>query len=243
MKVLITGASSGIGYAIAKKLHKEYSLIVHASKEANLEEIWSIISGSGKHAKLIADFSNGKEIVGFCKQLQKTHSDSLYAIVNNAGVSVDKSIIYQPERDIDFMLNVNLKAPIMISKTAMKIFNLRQTGVIINVGSILAETGNAFQSVYSATKSALVSFSKSLAKEAAELNENHKIRVLSLSPGIIDTELSERIPDEAIKKYIKLTPSRRLGKADEVAETVAFLLSDKAEFINGTDIKINGGII
>ena len=243
MKVLITGAGSGIGYAIAKKLHKKFDLIVHASKKENLDKTWTLIEGSGEHERLIADLSNPKEVNLFCKQLKQKYNDSLHAVVNNAGVSLDKSIIYQPEKEIDHMLNINLKAPIMICKAAMKIFTRKQTGIIINISSTVAETGNAFQAVYSATKSAIITFSKSLAREVAELNKNHNIRVLSVSPGIIDTEILKSIPEEILNKYIELTPSRRLGKAEEVAETIAFLLSDKAEFINGTDLKINGGII
>ncbi len=243
MKVLITGASRGIGYEIAKKLSDRYSLILHASKRENLAGIINEIEGNVHHFKLCADFSYPDQINSFCKELKQKHGDELYAVINNAGISIDKSIIYQPERDIDSMININLKAPIMICKAALKIFNVKQKGVIINISSSVAETGNAFQAIYSSTKAALISFSKSLAKEAAELNKNHQIRVLSVSPGIINTDLTDNIPEKIMKKYIESTPSRRFGKAGEVADLIDFLLSDKARYINGTDIKINGGII
>ncbi|HTM99285.1 MAG TPA: SDR family oxidoreductase, partial [Pedobacter sp.] len=156
-KVLITGASRGIGLAIANKLANQYELILHATNEQSFTRPIpnsSIIS---------ADFSDPEQVTAFCKRLKKEHGDELYAIINNAGVTLDNSIIFQSEKDIDKMLNVNLKAPIMICKTAMKIFNVRKKGVIINVGSVIGETGNAFQSIYAATKAGLVAFSKSLA--------------------------------------------------------------------------------
>jgi 3-oxoacyl-[acyl-carrier protein] reductase len=236
-KVLITGASKGLGLAISRKLSAEYTLILHASKK---ESFTSVEPGS--HI-LCADFSDNDQLTEFCKQLKKDHSDSLYAVINNAGVTFDKSLIYQPEREIEAMLNINLKAPIMICKTAMKIFSLNKRGVIINISSVVGETGNAFQSVYAATKAGLVALSKSLAQEAAALNNEHQIRVLSVSPGFIETDMTATIPESEKEKYLGMIPSKRFGKADEIAETVAFLLSDKASYINGTNIHVNGGLI
>jgi 3-oxoacyl-[acyl-carrier protein] reductase len=141
------------------------------------------------------------------------------------------------------MLNVNLRAPIMISKTAMKIFGLLNRGVIINISSVVGESGNAFQSVYAATKAGLVALSRSLAQEAAALNESHHIRVLSVSPGFIETDMTAIIPEKIKEKYLNLIPSKRFGNVDDVADTIAFLLSDKASYINGTNIHINGGLI
>ena len=235
-KVLITGAGRGLGLAISKKLSEEYTLILHASKEGNLQFI-----GEGNYA-LYADFSDPAQVSDFCKQLKKEHGDSLYAVINNAGVTLDKSLIFQPEHEIDRMLNVNLKAPIMICKTAMKIFTLNKCGVIINISSCVGQTGNAFQSVYAATKAGLVALSKSLAQEAAALNEEHQIRVLSVSPGFIETDMTDAIPQAEKDKYLQLIPSKRFGKAEDIAETISFLLSDKASYINSTNIQIDGGM-
>src|SRR5215469_10235996 len=158
-KVLITGASKGLGLAISKKLSADYTLILHASKPESFTHI-----EPGSHL-LCADFSDNDQVAEFCKQLKKEHGDGLYAVINNAGVTFDKPLNFQPEREIDAMLNVNLRAPIMIAKTAMKIFALSQKGVIINISSVVAEKGNAFQSVYAAAKAGLVALSKSLAQE------------------------------------------------------------------------------
>lgn len=235
-KVLITGASKGLGLAMAKKLNNDYCLILHASKTENITEYLE-----GNHV-LAADLSNSEELKDFCKQLKAQHGDDLYAVINNAGMSLDKPLTFQPEKDIDTMIAVNLKAPIMISKTVAKIFGLRGKGVIINVSSCVAETGNAFQSVYAATKAGLIAFSKSLAKEVGVLYDKHQIRILSISPGFIQTPMTDAIPETEKEKYLKMIPTQRFGNADEIAETVAFLISEKASYINGSNIDINGGL-
>ena len=236
-KILITGASRGLGLAIAKKLSADYALILHASSKD------SFIETIPDSEVLCADFSDSDQVANFCKQLKKLHGDSLYGVINNAGVTFDKPLNYQPDKEIDAMLNVNLRAPIMICKTAMKIFGLNQSGVIINISSVVGETGNAFQSVYAATKAGLASLSRSLAQEAAALNQEHTIRVLSVSPGFIQTDMTDSIPEAIKDKYLNMIPAKRFGKVDDVAEAVAFLVSDKASYINGTNIHINGGLI
>ena len=235
-KVLITGASKGLGLAISKKLSGEYTLILHASKKESFTHI-----EPGSHI-LCADLSDNEQVAGFCKQLKKEHGDTLYGIINNAGVTYDKPLNFQPEREIDAMLNVNLRAPIMICKTAMKIFGLSKTGVIINISSVVAERGNAFQSVYAAAKAGLIALSKSLAQEAAALNDTHNIRVLSVSPGFIETDMTAGLPEAVKEKYFNQIPAKRFGNVDDIADAVAFLLSEKASYINGTNIHIDGGL-
>ena len=236
-KVLITGASKGLGFAISKKLAADYELILHASKEESFTE-----KIPGSHI-LCADFADSDQLAAFCKKLKKEHGDSLFAVINNAGVTYDKPLNFQPEREIDAMLNVNLRAPIMICKTAMKIFGLLNRGVIINISSVVGESGNAFQSVYAASKAGLVALSRSLAQEAAALNDSHNIRVLSVSPGFVETDMTAGIPDTIKDKYLNMIPAKRFGKVDDIANTIEFLLSDKASYINGTNIHINGGLI
>ncbi|MFI5139132.1 MAG: SDR family oxidoreductase [Sphingobacteriales bacterium] len=235
-KVLITGASKGLGLAISKKLSGEYALILHATKK---ESFTHIEPGS---EILCADFSDPDQLTSFCKTLKKEHGDSLYAVINNAGLTYDKPLNFQPDREIDAMLNVNLRAPIMICKTAMKISGLNNSGVLINISSVVGESGNAFQSVYAATKAGLTALSRSLAQEAAALNSNN-IRVLSVSPGFIETDMTATIPQTIKDKYLNMIPAKRFGKVDDIAETIAFLLSDKASYINGTNIHINGGLL
>lgn len=221
---------------MARKLDPDYCLILHASKDENISEL------KEGNFVLAANLGNPEELKEFCKRLKSEHGDELYAVINNAGVSFDKPLAFQPEKDIDTMMMVNLKAPIMISKTAFKIFGLKNKGVIINVSSCVAETGNAFQSIYAATKAGLIAFSKSLAKEAAALYHDHQIRVLSISPGFIETPMTDAIPQAEKDKYLKMIPAQRFGKAEEIADTIAFLLSDNASYINGSNIEVNGGL-
>jgi 3-oxoacyl-[acyl-carrier protein] reductase len=141
------------------------------------------------------------------------------------------------------MLHVNLKAPIMICKAVLKQFLLNKQGVIINLSSCVGETGNAFQAVYSATKAGLAALSKSLAREVSALSEEHSIRILSIAPGFIETEMTDSVPEKFRQEYLKAIPANRFGNVQEVAEVVAFLVSDKASYINGTNININGGIL
>ena len=236
-KILITGASKGLGLAISKRLSPDYELVLHATKKESFTE-----TIPGSHL-LCADFADDEQLSAFCKLLKNEHGESLYAVINNAGVTFDKPLNFQPEREIDTMLKVNLRAPILICKTAMKIFGLLNRGVIINVSSVVGESGNAFQSVYAATKAGLAALSRSLAQEAAALNETHNIRVLSISPGFIETDMTAAISQPIKEKYLNMIPAKRFGSANEVAAAVAFLLSDEASYINGTNIHINGGLL
>ncbi|MBS1525247.1 MAG: SDR family oxidoreductase [Bacteroidetes bacterium] len=236
-KVLITGASKGLGLAIAKRLAAEYTLVLHASRAESFTEN---IPGANI---LCADLSDGAQLAEFCKKLKSEHADDLYAVINNAGVTYDRPLLYQPEREIDAMLSINLKAPVMICKTVMKIFIQKKHGVIINMSSCVGESGNAFQSVYAATKAGLVALSKSLAREASAISMDSHIRVLSVAPGFIETGMTASIPETEKQKYLGMIPSNRFGTADDVAETIAFLLSDKASYINGSNIQVNGGLL
>ena len=235
-KVLITGASRGLGLAISKLLAPDYHLVLHASAPESFTET---IPDSDM---LCADLSDAEQLTEFCKQLKKQHGSELYGVINNAGVTFDNSIIYQQEKHIDAMLNVNLRAPILICKTVMKLFAANGEGVIINMSSVVGESGNAFQAVYAATKAALVAFSRSLAQEAAVMNDPNNVRVLCVSPGFIDTDMTANIPAEMKEKYLKMIPAKKMGTPEDIAETIYFLLSEKASYINGTNVHVNGGL-
>lgn len=235
-KVLITGASRGLGLAISKLLAADYHLILHASTP---ESFTDIIPDSDI---LCADLSDATQLAEFCKQLKKQHGSELYGVINNAGVTFDNSIIYQQEKHIDDMLNVNLRAPILICKTVMKLFAANGEGVIINMSSVVGESGNAFQAVYAATKAALVAFSRSLAQEAAVMNDPNNVRVLCVSPGFIETDMTANIPAEMKEKYLKMIPAKKMGTPEDIAQTIYFLLSEKASYINGTNVHVNGGL-
>ena len=174
MQVLITGASKGIGRAIALKLQYKYSLILHATVPQSLDSLCGELEPSTQYAILCADFSDNTALKFFCNELKQKYSDDLNCVVNNAGITLDKSLLYQPEDDINKMLQVNLKAPIMIGKTAFKIFYARKKGIIVNITSCIGETGNAFQSVYAATKAGLVDVPNLLQRKQAHFYRNTK---------------------------------------------------------------------
>lgn len=239
-KVLVTGASRGIGRAIALTLAKKYRLILHARHEGSLASLMTEL-GDG-HEVLCADFSDTSATKQFCNQLKQIAGKSLYAVVNNAGIAIDKPLVYQSVTAMDAMLNVNVKAPLLISKVALKIFMANNEGVLVHMASCVGQTGNAFQVVYSMTKAAMTVMSKSIAKEIAVLNKNHNIRSVSIAPGFIETDMTKELPDSVRDEYLKMIPSARFGYPKDVANTVAFVLSKKANYINGTEISVNGGI-
>lgn len=242
--ILVTGASRGLGRAIAERLAPDYNLILHASSEASLTDTLEAIQGKNhKNVQVLpADFSSTEEQEAFCKSLKKLASHGLWGVVNNAGIALDKPLLYQPISDIDLMLNVNLRAPILIGKTAFRIFLKQQQGVIINIGSIAGEIGNAYQSVYAATKAALSGLSKSWSQEATELAPGSAIRALTINPGFFQTEMIDKIPETIIETYRKRIPSGRFGDPQELANFVAFLFSPDAAYLNGVDLSMNGGI-
>ncbi len=236
-KVLITGASRGIGRAIKERLEYDYELVLHARNEDSFD--YNIDNFS----VLFADFSDSVQVDSFCKQLKREHGDDLFAVINNAGLAIDNSIFFLPEKDIDKMIQVNLKAPILIAKQAVKIFHNRKEGVLINMSSIVGQTGNAYQGVYAACKAGLITFSKSLVLELGQLNESHEVRINCIAPGLIESDMSSRIPSDQMSRIIQQIPLHRIGKATEVANLVSFLLSDEAKYINGSNVQINGGLI
>ncbi len=241
-KVLITGASRGIGRATALHLANEgYALLLHASREASLQPLIASLPAGTRYEVLTADFSEEDALKQFTGTLKKANKD-LYGIVSNAGIALDKALVFQPQADIDNMIRVNLMAPILLAKAAMKIFPRNGEGVFLGIGSCVGEMGNAFQSVYAATKAANVALIKSLAQEVGQLHGSQTIRFLTLSPGFIQTDMVESLSEEIQADFLSKIPSRRAGTPAEVAQTIAFLLRDEAAYINGSEIKINGGL-
>lgn len=240
-KVLITGASRGIGRAIALELKSSYNLILHASTEESLAPVLRELDG--KAEILSADFSDMDAVKNFCKGLKKMAGSNLYGVVNNAGVALDKPLLYQSLNDMELMLNINVKAPLLISKSALKLFLAKGEGCIVNMGSCVAQTGNAFQVVYSMTKAAMETMGKSVAKEMAAIDNSAKIRSVTVAPGFIETDMTTKLSEELKQKYLEMIPAAYFGKPEEVAKAIKFALSDEATYINGSTIAVNGGLV
>jgi 3-oxoacyl-[acyl-carrier protein] reductase len=239
-QVLITGASRGIGLVIARMLASDYDLILHSRDPVALQSLVGQLPGS--HRFIVADLSKKDQLNQLCKDLKKIAPD-LYAVINNAGITKDKPLLFQSEDDMDELFAVNLKAPLLINKAVLKLLHSKGRGVIINMGSCVGEMGNAFQVAYAMSKAAILSMTKSIAKEVTALNPDSKIRAVCISPGFISTDMTASIDAAMMDRYLQLIPSRRIGTSEEVASAVKFVLSDEASYINGVEIKINGGIV
>jgi 3-oxoacyl-[acyl-carrier protein] reductase len=232
MKVaIITGATSGIGLATARVLKREgWSLSLVGRKTEAIEEEFKedlIIKAD------ISDLQVAEEIVK--KTVEKF--GRLDALINNAGQTLDKPLLRITAEDLENHFRTNLFSAFLLSKSALRYF--KDGGVIVNVSSVVGIIGNSWQTAYSASKAGLIAFTKSLAKEMG----SRGIRVVAVAPGFIETPMTEGLPEQVKKKYLENIPLRRFGKPEEVAEVIAFLVSDKASYISGQVIVVDGGLI
>ena len=244
MKIaLITGASSGIGRATAKKFALNgYFVIAHYN--SNLKGIESLVIELEKEGitgtifAVQADFSipsSVKEMVEKVKASFK-HID---VIVNNAGAGLYKLITDTTETEWDMLFNVNVKSTYLLTNAFLDGMIERKNGKIINVSSIWGQSGASMEVGYSASKSAIIGYTKALAKELAPSG----ILVNCVCPGVIDTQMNGRFNQAEINELKDQTPLGRLGKPEEVAELIYFLGSENANFITGQIITADGGFI
>ena len=234
-KVLITGATGGIGNCIVKKFHELGAKIVasgtNEEKLKNLKNKFSNINSEkfklDEHDK-IENFIN----------LVDEKLDGIDILVNNAGITLDNLSIRLSEENWKKVLDINLTSTFLMSKFTIKKMLKRKKGKIINITSIVGHTGNLGQANYAASKAGIVAFSKSLAIEYAKKN----ININCVSPGFIKTEMTDKINDDFKKVLLSKIPSGNLGSGEDVSNCVAFLASDMANYINGETIHVNGGM-
>ena len=234
--VLITGASRGIGAQIAKTLANMglKVWINYRSKPEVADALQAEIEQNGGKAAVIRDedeFIKGINLI--------VDSDGeLSYLVNNAGITNDKLALRMKTSEFTDVINANLTSAFIGCREALKVMSKKRFGAVVNVASIVGEMGNAGQVNYSASKGGLIAMSKSFAKEGASRN----IRFNSVTPGFIETDMTHGLSDEVKKTYSDNIPLKRFGSASEVAEAVAFLLSDHASYVTGETLKINGGL-
>jgi 3-oxoacyl-[acyl-carrier protein] reductase len=239
--VLVTGASKGIGKEIAKTL-ASYGLKVwinYRSKPELADEVMQeIINSGGTAAVICGDVSLESD----WKEMIKTIIDSdgaLSYLVNNAGITKDKLAIRMSVDDFDDVINANLKSTFIGCRDALKTMSKKKFGSVVNISSIIGEIGNAGQVNYSASKGGTNTMTKSFAKEGSARG----IRFNAITPGFIATDMTDELKPEIKENYEKNIPLGRFGKPSEVADAVAFLLSNHSSYITGEILKVNGGLL
>ena len=237
----ITGATRGIGKAIALELAKEgYNIALNYRTENEaLENLKKEISEIGVECYPVqGDVSKAEDSERMTKEIIE-HFEQIDVLVNNAGITKDKLIQRMKEEEFTDVINVNLVGTFNITKNVIKYMTKKRYGKIINLSSVVGISGNAGQSNYAASKAGIIGFTKSIAKELASRN----ITANAVAPGFIQTDMTNVLKDE-IKEAIEGTiPLKRLGTAEDVAKVIKFLASDDSNYITGQVINVDGGML
>ncbi|KIM04986.1 MAG: 3-ketoacyl-ACP reductase [Sulfurovum sp. AS07-7] len=238
--VLITGSSRGIGAEIAKVM-AGYGLKVwinYRSGEAEALNVKKAIEEAGGVADVLGfDVSDESAFVDAIKKIVETDGGLSY-LVNNAGITNDKLALRMSADDFMSVIEANLKSAFVGCREALKIMSKARFGSVVNIASIVGESGNAGQTNYAASKGGMIAMNKSFALEGA----SRGIRFNAITPGFIATEMTEVLKEEVKAAFVSKIPLSRFGEAKEVADAVAFLLSDHAGYITGETLKVNGGM-
>ncbi|MCL2547279.1 MAG: 3-oxoacyl-[acyl-carrier-protein] reductase [Oscillospiraceae bacterium] len=237
---IITGASRGIGKAIALELARQGAnvAILYAGNAEAAEQVCIEARTHGVKAQSyacnVADFSQSKEV---CDKIL-TDFGGIDILINNAGITKDSLLLRMDEDSFDQVIDVNLKGAFNFIKHTSRMLMKSSCGRIVNVSSVSGLMGNVGQANYSAAKSGLIGLTKTVAKELAGRN----VTCNAIAPGFIETDMTANLPN-AVHEYIDTSvPLKRMGKAEEVAALVAFLVSDAAAYITGEVIRVDGGM-
>ncbi len=237
---VITGASRGIGYSIAQVFaaHGCNIAFTDLHYDENMQKAEKVLQDMGVRAKGYASdassFAQSEEIISRIL----VDFPLIDILVNNAGITRDNLLLRMSEQEWDLVININLKSVFNLTKACQKVMLKQRFGSIINMSSVVGVNGNAGQANYSASKAGIIGFTKSVAQELGSRN----IRCNAIAPGFIETEMTQKIPEDARQKWMANIPLRRSGKPEDVANVALFLASDLSAYVNGQVINVCGGM-
>lgn len=233
---LVTGASRGIGRAIAEELvNKGFTVIGTATSEKGADAISDYLGENGKG--LVLNVTSLESINALLEQIKQQFGD-IDVLVNNAGITRDNLMMRMKEEDWDIILQTNLSSVFHLSKAVLRSMMKKRFGRIISIGSVVGSMGNPGQANYCAAKAGIIGFSKALAKEIA----SRGITVNVVAPGFIATDMTDALTEEQKAATLAQVPAGRLGEPKDIAKAVAFLASDDAAYITGETLHVNGGM-
>jgi 3-oxoacyl-[acyl-carrier protein] reductase len=233
--VLVTGASRGIGKAIASQLKELGATVLGTATSAHGAENISEYLGAGNG--LVLNVTDNDSIAALFDTIKENHG-GIDILVNNAGITRDNLFMRMKDDEWQDIIDTNLSSVFKISKAVIRSMMKKRNGRIINIGSVVGTMGNAGQVNYATAKAGLLGFTKSLAREVA----SRGITVNTVSPGFIDTDMTQTLTDEQKEGIFSQVPANRLGKPEEIANAVVFLASDGAAYITGETLHVNGGM-
>jgi 3-oxoacyl-[acyl-carrier protein] reductase len=236
---LVTGASRGIGAAIARRLGAEGATVLAAARSAEgLERVVSeIVAGAGRAEAVQLDVSDAASIESAVKESLASHGQ-IDVLVNNAGITEDNLVLRMSREAWDRVLTTNLTGAFLLTQAVVKSMVRRRYGRIVNVTSIVGLMGNAGQANYAAAKAGLVGLTKSVARELGSRN----VTCNAVAPGFIETAMTDRMTEEARAALTGQIPLQRLGRPEDVANAVAYLASEEAGYVTGTVLNVSGGL-
>ena len=236
---LVTGASRGIGQAIAHALGKAGATVIGtATSDAGAQRIGDELTAAGiAGAGMVFNAADREGTVGLVEAIKSAHG-AVSILVNNAGITRDNLLLLLKDEDWDLVLDTNLGAAFRLARACARGMTRARRGRIINIGSVVGAMGNAGQVNYAAAKAGLAGFTRALARELA----SRSITVNTVAPGFIDTDMTAALTDDQRAALLHSVPLGRFGEASEVASLVAYLASPQAGYITGQTLHINGGM-